>query len=203
MPVPKGARIDPEQTRLRLLDTADRLFAERAIHAVGVNEIAAAAGASKLSLYRYFPSKSELAARVVDRRSARIHEWLRRETVDAPVGADRVLSIFDLLIDWFARPSYRGCAVVNAVTDVRGDEELGLRSTARAHLESYRELLRDRISDAGVHDEASADRLARQLLLLIEGATTVTVIDGDASSAGADARAAAEVLLDRARSSTR
>ena len=170
---------------------------------MGVNEIAAEAGASKLSLYRFFPSKSELAARVVDRRSARIHEWLRRETADAPVGAHRVLSIFDLLIDWFARPGYQGCAVVNAVTDVRGDEELGLRSTARAHLESYRELLRSRISDAGVRDEASADRLARQLLLLIEGATTVTVIDGIASSAGADARAAAEVLLERACSSAR
>ncbi|QNA93678.1 helix-turn-helix transcriptional regulator [Microbacterium sp. Se63.02b] len=57
MPVPKGARIDPAETQTRLLDSAERLFADRAMHSVGVNEIAAEAGASKLSLYRYFPSR--------------------------------------------------------------------------------------------------------------------------------------------------
>jgi AcrR family transcriptional regulator len=197
MPVPKGARIDPEETQSRLLDTADRLFAARAMHSVGVSEIAAEAGASKLSLYRYFPSKAELASRVATRRSERIHEWLRRETAEAEAGPHRVLAIFDLLIDWFAQPQYRGCAVLNAVTDSRGDDEYRVRATARTHLDSYRELLRARIVEAGVTNAARADSLARQLLLLIEGATAVTVVDGEGSTAGADARAAAEVLLDR------
>ncbi|WP_136042656.1 MULTISPECIES: TetR/AcrR family transcriptional regulator [unclassified Microbacterium] len=198
MPVPKGARIDPEETRSRLLDAADRLFAARAMHSVGVSEIASEAGASKLSLYRYFPSKAELASRVAVRRSQRIHEWLRRETAEAEPGRDRVLAIFDLLIEWFAQPQYRGCAVLNAVTDSRGDDERRVRATARSHLDSYRELLRARVVEAGVTDTTRADGLARQLLLLIEGATAVTVVDGEGSVAGADARAAAEILLDRA-----
>jgi AcrR family transcriptional regulator len=199
MPVPKGTRIDPAQTRARLLDSADDLFSGRSFHAVGVSEVAARAGASKLSLYRNFPSKEDLAADVVSRRSERIHEWLRRETADAPMGVERVLSIFDLLIDWFSRPEYRGCAVVNAVTDARGDEAPALRRSARRHLERYRELLRERISESGVTDAAAVDRLASHLLLLIEGATSVTVVDGESSRAGADAREAAATLLEFAR----
>ncbi len=39
--------------------------------------------------------------------------------------------------------------------------------------------------------------MARQMLLVIEGATVVTQIDGD-GTAGSDARAAAEILLDAA-----
>ncbi|KQR17223.1 TetR/AcrR family transcriptional regulator [Cellulomonas sp. Leaf334] len=197
MPVAKGARIDPAETRQRLLDTADRLFAGHSIHAVGVNEIAAEAGASKLSLYRYFSSKHDLAASVVGQRSERIHDWLRRETADAPGGADRVLSVFDLLMEWYAQPGYRGCTIVNAVTDARGDGELELGEIGRLHLQRYRELLRSRAIEAGVKADR-ANRLSRQLLLLIEGATTVAFLEGDRSTAGADARAAAAAMLDDA-----
>ncbi|WP_244632167.1 hypothetical protein [Microbacterium sp. Se63.02b] len=135
---------------------------------------------------------------MVARRSDHIHEWLRRETADAEPGPGRVLAIFDLLIDWFSQPRYRGCAVLNTVTDLRGDDEPQVRATARSHLDSYRDLLRTRILDAGVTDLPRADSLARQLLLLIEGATAVSVVDGEASSAGSDARKAAEILLSMA-----
>jgi len=58
MPVAKGAVLDPAATRGRLLDASDRAVPSAGVHAVGVSEIASAAGSSKLSLYRYFPSKA-------------------------------------------------------------------------------------------------------------------------------------------------
>lgn len=196
--MPKGVLPNPSATRARILDTATSLFYERGVHAVGVNEIAAGAGASKLSLYRYFPSKAELVRAMLTEHSDRIHAWLDRETA-AAAGPDRVLAIFDLLTTWFAQPGYHGCAIVNGVTDTRADPEVA--AIARQHLHRYRRLLEDRLSGLGV-DEPTA--LARQLLLLIEGASVVVTIEGTAD-AGADARAAAVRLLrvgqDRTKSS--
>jgi AcrR family transcriptional regulator len=184
-----GVPANPAATRARILNTATSLFYERGVHAVGVNEIAARAGASKLSLYRYFPSKDQLVQAMLTEHSDRIHAWLERETAGAPAGPRRVLAVFDLLIGWFAEPGYCGCAVVNAVTDTRTDPDTA--AIARRHLTRYRALLEDRLRDVEADDPPG---LARRLLLLIEGASVVTAIDGG-PAAGADARAAAEMLV--------
>lgn len=176
-------------TRAKILDAAAELFYARGVHAVGVNEIAARARASKLSMYRYFPSKAELVEAMLSEHSDRIHAWLESKTADAPPGPDRLLSVFDLLMRWFAQPGYHGCTVVNTVTDTRADPAIA--AIARRHLTRYRDLLTTRANQA---DLADAPALARQLLLLIEGASVVTSIDGGAE-AGLDARRAAEALI--------
>jgi AcrR family transcriptional regulator len=189
--VPSRLNASQVATRAKILDAAAQLFYERGVHAVGVNEIAARASASKLSLYRYFPSKHKLVADMLREHSDRIHAWLERNTAGAPAGPARVLSVFDLLIRWFAEPGYHGCTVVNTVTDTRADPAVA--AIARRHLARYLDLLETRARQAGLQD---APALARQLLLLIEGASVVTSIEGT-PDAGADARRAAGQLLAR------
>jgi AcrR family transcriptional regulator len=182
-------------TRARILEVARNLFYQRGVHAVGVNEITARAHASKLSLYRYFPSKQDLVAAMLAEHSDRIHAWLERETAEAPPGPARVLSVFDVLLHWFAEPGYRGCAVINTVTDTRADPRTA--AIARRHLVRYLGLLERRLREAGLPEQAGGPdpgALARQLLLLIEGASVVSTIEGT-PGAGADARAAAQRLL--------
>jgi AcrR family transcriptional regulator len=193
MPVPKGGSIDPAATRARILDAATELFYQRGIHAVGVSDVAAAAGASKLSLYRYFSSKQDLVAAVLAERTRQVHDWLVRETCDAPGGPDRVLAVFDLLADWYRQANFRGCAIVNAATDSRGDHNARVTALCRGHLQRYRNLLEARVAEITPRP-ADPAALARQLLLLIEGATTMAAID-DPVHAGPDARAAAATLL--------
>jgi AcrR family transcriptional regulator len=193
MPVAKGGSIDPAATRHKVLAAAAELFYERGVNGVGVNEIAARAGASKLSIYRYFESKENLVASMLAAHSDRIHDWLRRKTAAAPPGPARVLAIFDLLMGWFAEQNYHGCTVLNTMIDTRG-EQADVRAIAREHLGRYRDLLAERLAEAGV---AAPEPLARQLLLLIEGVTMVTTVDGD-DAAGADAHAAARALIDAA-----
>ncbi|MFB9837776.1 TetR/AcrR family transcriptional regulator [Actinoallomurus acaciae] len=193
MPVAKGAALDPAATRARVLDAATRLFYARGVHAVGVNDIAVEAGASKLSLYRNFGSKQRLVAAMLVERSERVHAWLRRETADAPPGEARVLAVFDLLATWFAQADYRGCVVVNTVTDTRAQDP-EVAALGRAHLDLYRELLAERLAELDP-PPAEPARLARQLLLLIEGATTVATIDSGDVTPGADARDAARILI--------
>jgi AcrR family transcriptional regulator len=49
-----------EATRRKLLDSARTLFAERGFQATSATDIAAAAGVTERTLFRYFPSKSAL-----------------------------------------------------------------------------------------------------------------------------------------------
>jgi AcrR family transcriptional regulator len=191
MPVQAGSTLDPEATKAKVLRAATELFYERGVHGVGVNEIAARANASKLSIYRYFHSKEGLVAAMLAQRSDDIHTWLPRQITGADPGRERVLALFDRLIRWFGEQGYRGCIVVNTAIDTRGADE-SVRLTARRHLARYRALLEAELRLAGIGEP---ETLTRHLLLLIEGATVITSVDGT-PEAGHDARQAAETLLD-------
>ncbi len=56
----------------RILDAAERLWTERDHSAVGMNEIARAAGCSRATLYRYFESRDALRAAYVHRETYRL-----------------------------------------------------------------------------------------------------------------------------------
>ncbi|GAA1517949.1 TetR/AcrR family transcriptional regulator [Nocardioides humi] len=62
-----GRGLRPASRREAALSAAVRLFAERGFHAVGMDDIGAAAGISGPTLYHHFPSKSALLAHVLTR----------------------------------------------------------------------------------------------------------------------------------------
>lgn len=193
MPVPPGSALDPDATRARILTVAGRLFYERGIHAVGIAEIAETAEASKLTIYRNFGSKDGLVEAVLRDRSARVRAWMRRGIADVAPGRDQVLALFDLLAEWYREEGFRGCAMVNAATDDRGaDGAAG--ELARHHLRFYREKFERCLRDAGASDPA---RAARELLIIVEGATVVNAVD-PGYRGGTDAHRLAELVLDAA-----
>jgi AcrR family transcriptional regulator len=56
----------------RLLDAAGELFAERGVAAVGMADVAHAAGCSRATVYRYFASRTELRTAFVHREARRV-----------------------------------------------------------------------------------------------------------------------------------
>ncbi|TCO48010.1 TetR/AcrR family transcriptional regulator [Actinocrispum wychmicini] len=187
MPVKAGSPIDPEATRARVLASASKLFYERGVHVVGVDEIAQHAGASKLTVYRNFGSKAGLVEAVVANRSDRTHAWLEHGIADVPPGPDRVLALFDMFTGWYAEDGYLGCGVLQAAVETRAKPG----PIPRRHLARYLDLFRRLLAECGIAEPAG---YARRMLLLIEGATVVSSIEGTAE-AGRDARAMAELLL--------
>lgn len=187
MPVAKGETIDLERTRRKVLSAATEVFYREGT-AVGVNEIAERAGVSKLTLYRHFGSKDGLLDEVLHARSDAVFAWLTSGLDNAADPVERVLAVFDALHRWHREAAFRGCAIVNAATQ-SPDGPAGRR--AEVHLARYRALLTELADDAGAVD---AERVARQLLILVEGATTVAAV-GEDRYAGADARDAARTLL--------
>jgi AcrR family transcriptional regulator len=167
----------------RILETADRLFYLQGIRAVGVDTIAAEIGISKRTLYNHFPSKDDLIA-----------AYLRRRSVTMPASdkspIEQILGTFDSLERRFAAKDFRGCPFVNAVAEL-GAEDHAVRQIAIAFKHGRRARFRDLLQQLGAND---TDRLATQLQLLVDGAIAADLVHNDPSMAVA-AKQAATVLL--------
>src|SRR5690349_12891618 len=69
---PVRERADAARNRLRVLTAAETLFAERGVDAVTMDDIAAAAGVGKGTLYRRFGDKGGLAMALLDERERQL-----------------------------------------------------------------------------------------------------------------------------------
>ncbi|WP_418061389.1 TetR/AcrR family transcriptional regulator [Pimelobacter simplex] len=76
----------------RILDAAGELFADRGVDAVAMGEIAAAAGCSRATLYRYFPDRTVLQRAFVQREAVRVGALVAADTAGSGSLTDAVLS---------------------------------------------------------------------------------------------------------------
>lgn len=186
------------RARERLLDAAETLIYAGGIHATGVDAIVKRSGAARKSFYAHFESKEALVAAALERRDARWMAWFVEATKKrGKTPRARLVGMFDVLREWFEQADFHGCAFLNAAGEIeRADDPI--RVVVREHkarlLAFVREQLDAHAAQAGA-DRRFVARLARQWLVLIDGAIGVALVSGDASAAR-DARAAAELLLD-------
>jgi AcrR family transcriptional regulator len=86
MPAPDGDMPrDPQPTRERLLDTAERLFAQRGFHAVSIRDVTSAAKVDVSLVHYHFGSMRELLAEVIARRAS----FVNRVRLDALAAIQR------------------------------------------------------------------------------------------------------------------
>jgi AcrR family transcriptional regulator len=170
----------------RAVATADRLFYEQGIQAVGVDQIAAEADISKASLYTHFRTKDDLVLGYLRGRST---TWQDHVVAELPgrgrTPQERITAVFDLLGEWFEEPGYRGCPFINAEAEF-GPGHPGHQVTLE-HRDWVRGLFTDLLTEAGNEDVEGA---ALQLCLLYDGAMASAQADPSRPWAAA-ARAAA------------
>ena len=179
--------------REHLLQTAIAVFNRDGFHAAGIDRILAEAGVAKMTLYNHFRSKEDLILAALRRRDEDFRNWFAR-TVEAraadPVA--RLYAMFDVLGEWFRDPDFRGCTFINAAAEY-GDHSDPIHAAVAEHkrlVESYIETL---ARAAGAREPV---QLARSLMLLMEGAIVVAHAQGNVEKVAADARRAAESLIE-------
>lgn len=187
---PASAR--PEApARERIFAVAKDMFYRLGIRAVGVETICAEAGATKMSLYRSFPSKDELVAAYLRDRNGKYWEWWDKVVAAHPGDARaQLVAIFESIASKTTRGDYRGCPFTNAAIEFPEPDHPG-RAVAAENKRDLRARLRGLAKQAGARDAAA---LADGLLLLAEGAYTISQTLGPSGPAKHLADAA-EALL--------
>ena len=87
-----------------LIDAAQRLFAEHGFEAVTVDQIAAAAGMSKRSFFRYFTGKDEVILGKVARQGEEFARALAARPSDEPVWT-ALRRMFDWAVEYGSDPA--------------------------------------------------------------------------------------------------
>ncbi|GAA0288139.1 TetR/AcrR family transcriptional regulator [Kineococcus aurantiacus] len=182
---------DVRPDRERIVEAADRLFNARGVQAVGMDAVRAASGVPLKRLYAAFSSKDDLVLAVLRRREGTWGEGIAATAAGATGARERLLAVYDFLDAWFRSDDFRGCGFINTYG------ELGGVSPEVADAVRTQKLSFQRYVAALVDELGAPPALAAQLALLAEGAQTTAAIDGRPDAA-AQARAAAEVLIDAA-----
>lgn len=113
----------------------------------------------------------------------------------------RLVAMFDVLREWFASDGFHGCAFLNAAGETASPDD-PVRIVAREHKARLLAFVREQCDAFAASvgaDRRFAARLARQWLILIDGAIGVALVSGDADAAS-DARSAGQQLLEAASS---
>jgi AcrR family transcriptional regulator len=99
-------RADAARNRRRILAAAEELFAEHGVDAVSMDDVAAAAGVGKGTLYRRFGDKAGLGVAVLDERERDLQEAIVRGAPPLGPGAPagrRLHAFVDAYLDYLRR----------------------------------------------------------------------------------------------------
>jgi AcrR family transcriptional regulator len=186
---------DSTMTRQRLLAAADALFYGEGIRPVGVDAVAREAGVTKRTLYYHFPSKDDLVAAYLDDRDLpTLSRYQGYATASDATADERIRGIFEQIARNAQKPGWRGCSFVRAACEFAGLPGHPARLAAARHKKRFEAWLEDVLAADGIADPAA---LARQIMILFDGAVTQILIHRDPSYA-ASAGAAAALLLSAA-----
>jgi AcrR family transcriptional regulator len=174
----------------RVLEIASELFYGEGINTVGVDRIAAEADASKATLYAHFGSKDALVAAYLDRRAALSREQLNEHLESEGDARDKLLKVFDSLVDWYSQDDFRGCHFIHAGSELTDPEHPAVIVTRR-HRTWVKDLFTELSEALGAPEP---QMLAAQLLMLYDGATIAADLDRYPEAARA-ARQAVERLI--------
>jgi AcrR family transcriptional regulator len=188
-----GRGVKPRGTRERLLHAALELFYEHGFHAIGIDRIIETVGVTKTTFYKHFESRDQLILEAVELRN----QWESgafAQCVQEKAGHDpraMLLAMFDVLDDWFTADDYKGCIFISACAEFPSQTH-PVHQTAASHFAASESAVRSMAKAAGAKDP---EALARQWVMLLQGAVTLRLTIGDDGSA-VRAREIARQILD-------
>lgn len=179
-------------TRKRILDAATKLFYGEGIGRVSVDSVAAKAGVTKRTLYYHFRSKDDLIAAYLEARDqpnlALMARWFEEADGDLPA---KVAAIFTNLARAARHPKWKGCGFLRTAAELAAmPGHPAIRIGAR-HKRNFETWMAGEFARAGL---ANARELARQVVVLMDGAFSIMLVHRDPQYVEAAGRAAAALI---------
>ena len=179
-------------TKLRILSAAYDLFYSQGFARVSMDAIAEATGVTKRTLYYHYESKDALAAAVLENQHfhafGRIKKW-GGASVESP--AEFLSGLFDELERWVSSADWQGSGFTRLTMELADLPGHPIRSAAHRHKAEVETWLCGELLRLGVKNPES---LARQVMLLIEGALSLMLIHRDRAYISAAAQAAQRLV---------
>ena len=186
----------PSDTRERIISAASKLFYSDGIRAVSVDAVAEKASLTKRTLYYHFRSKDDLVAAYLEARDqpnlVLFKRWFDEAAGELP---SKVQAIFDQLARNAGHPKWKGCGFLRTSAELANLPGHPAIKIGAAHKKKFEAWLRTSFEEA---DIANAARLARQILLLLDGSFAVVQLHRDPSymeTAGEAASSLVEMAL--------
>jgi AcrR family transcriptional regulator len=169
----------PSPTRERIISAASALFYSEGIKSVSVDAVAAKASLTKRTLYYHIKSKDDLVAAYLAARDqpnlALFRKWFTETEGELPA---KVEAIFRNLARAARHPKWKGCGFLRTSAELANLPGHPAIRIGAAHKKKFEDWLRLTFEAEGIGD---ALRLARQILLLLDGSFAVVLLQRDPS----------------------
>ncbi len=179
-------------TRKRIIDAASRLFYAEGIRSVSVDAVAEKAGLTKRTLYYHFDSKDDLVTAYLEARDQPNLKQMARwfDEAAGPLPA-KIEAIFINLTRVARHPKWRGCGFLRTAAELAalpGHPAVRIGARHKAGFEAW---LTAELATLG---PARSAELARQVMLLMDGAFSIMLIHRNPDYIEAAGRAAAALV---------
>lgn len=164
-------------TRERIVSAASKLFYGEGIRRVSMDAVAEKAGVTKKTLYYHFKSKDDLVVAYLDGRDQPNLVLFERWFTDAKGGlADKIRGMFFKLAQSARHPKWKGCGFLRTTAELANMPGHPAMKVGAAHKKKFENWMRLLFDKEGIED---APRLARQVMLLMDGCFAVTLLHRD------------------------
>lgn len=162
-------------TRERIVRAASDLFYDEGIRVVGVDAVAAKAGITKRTLYYHFTSKDDLiAAYLLGREQPNLaRRWYAEAEGRVP---EKARAVFRNLARAARRPNWKGCAFLRTAAELANLPGHPAIKIGVAHKKDFEGWFATMFAAEGLQDAA---QLARQVVILLDGAFAVVLLNRD------------------------
>jgi AcrR family transcriptional regulator len=186
---------DARPTRTRIIEAAAKLYYGEGIRSVSVDAVAEKAGVTKRTLYYHFKSKDDLIAAYLDARDQpnlkTFARWFQDTKGSLPA---KIEGIFTNLANSARHPKWKGCGFLRTAAELAGLPGHPAMKIGARHKSNVESWLAGVMSDGGI---GNAGDLARQIVILLDGAFSTTLIHRDPAYIEAAGRAAAGLVKAR------
>ncbi len=187
-------------TRERIVTAATKLFYAEGIGRVSVDAIAEKAGLTKRTLYYHFKSKDDLIAAYLDGRDQPNIRQMVGWFEAAEGGAEhKVEAIFTNLARVARHPKWKGCGFLRTAAELASMPGHPAVKAGSRHKKNFETWLAGELLSHGV-DEPQI--LAREIVLLMDGAFSIMLVHRNPDYIEAAGRAAAMLVRARSGSAT-
>jgi AcrR family transcriptional regulator len=188
---PKRHTLAP--AKQRILDTADKLFYDEGIRAVGIDRLISTSSVTKATFYKHYGSKDRLILEYIANRHLQVAEIIDAAAQATDDPEELLREIARIQSRFIGAPGFRGCPFLNAATEYT-DPAHPVRRAVESHREWFHDILETLLRSMG---HPLAGDAADDLVLARDGAMAGGYA-GDTIAASASMLRVYDVVIERA-----